>query len=200
MARFFLVAVMLVAGHALACDKLTRTTSFLGWTKDARLFVWRVHETCVGCSPKWVVERTFVRATSGFEQEYLTRYEKMEYPRPDLPDGKAFDAWLKKNPLVNAPPKNEQALLTATQDGKSLAKSGGGEFCAKKEGTVSLLSSRGAREWRAPSSSCGCARGFVSPDGGAVVWITGPAKRTCDDCHGSGCCGDVEAVLVTQSG
>lgn len=195
--RFLVLTVLLLGASARACDKLARTTTFLGWTADSRMFAWRVSETCVGCSPKWVVEYTYVRTTGGSTTEYLTRYEKMAYPRPDLPDGKAWESWAKKYPLVLAPPKNEQALLTMTQGGASL-KAKGGEFCAKKEGSVTLVASRSSREWEAPSAICGCARGFVSPDGGFVAWITGPAKRTCDDCHGGPCCGEVEGLLVTQ--
>jgi hypothetical protein len=196
--RLVVLSVVLLGAQARACEKLSRTTTFLGWTADSRLFAWRVLETCVGCTPKWVVEHTYVRSTGGGEPtDYLTRFEKSVYPRPDLPDGKAWEAWTKKYPLVLAPPKNEQALLTLTQGGASL-KAKGGEFCAKKEGPVALVASRSSREWDAPSAACGCARGYVSPDGASVAWITGPAKRTCDDCHGAPCCGDVEGLLVTQ--
>jgi hypothetical protein len=197
-ALLLVIVTILTPASAIACDKRTRITTFLGWTADSRLFAWRVHQTCEGCKPKWVDERTFVRATSGHVTEYLTRYEQVIYPRPELPDGKAFAAWLQKNPLVKTPPKNEQASLTVTQGGSSLTAKRNGEFCAKKEGPVELLSSRGARTWQASSAACGCARGFASPDGSFVVWITGPEKRTCDDCHGNGCCGDVESVLVSQ--
>ncbi len=197
MIRAIVLAVLFCGLPSLACDKITRTTSFLGWTADSRMFAWRVHETCAGCKMKWVVEYTYVRTTGGNTTEYLTRYEKMMYPRPELPDGKEWEAWNKRFPLVQNPPKNEQALLTMTQAGASITAKGG-EFCAKKEGTVSLVASASKREWEAPPKGCGCARGYVSPDGAFVAWITGPAKRTCDDCHGAACCGDVEGLLVTQ--
>lgn len=199
MIRSIVLAALLCGLPSLACDKIARTTSFLGWTADSRMFAWRVHETCVGCKPQWVVERTYVRTTGGSTTEYLTRYEKMAYPRPEtMKDETEWAAWAKKFPLVVAPPKNEQALLTMTQSGASIAAKGG-EFCTKKEGTVSLVASASKREWEAPPAGCGCARGFVSPDGAFVAWITGPARRTCDDCgHVSPCCGDVEGLLVTQ--
>jgi hypothetical protein len=195
--RLFVLAALVAGAQARACDKITRTTTFLGWTADSRMFAWRVQETCVGCTPKWVTEFTYVRTTGGNTTEYLTRYEKMAYPRPDVPDGKAWDAWVKRFPLVLAPPKNAQALLTMTQAGASIAAKGG-EFCTKKEGPVKLVASASSREWDAPPAGCGCARGFVSPDGASVAWITGPAKRTCDDCHSAPCCGEVEGLLVTQ--
>lgn len=195
--RLLLLTILLAGAHASACDKITRTTTFLGWTSDSRMFGWRVHETCVGCKPKWVVEHTYVRSTGGGTTEYLTRYENMAYPRPDVPDGKVWDGWVKRYPLVLTPPKNEQALLTMTQDGTSLPAKGG-EFCTRKEGVVALVASASRREWQAPPSGCGCARGFVSPNGAFVAWITGPAKRTCDDCHGAPCCGEVEGLLVGQ--
>lgn len=192
-----LLGLLLSGTHALACDKVTRTTTFLGWTADSRMFAWRVHETCVGCAPKWVVEWTYVRTTGGTQSEYLTRYEKMAYPKPDRADGKAWEAWAKRYPLVLAPPKNEQALLSMTQGGSSIP-ARGGEFCTKKEGTVALVGSASRRDWDAPPSGCGCARGYVSPDGASVAWVTGPSRRTCDDCHGAVCCGEVEGLLVTQ--
>lgn len=196
--RLLVLAVTLGCGAAAACDKVTRTTTFLGWTADAQLFAWRVHETCEGCKPRWVNERTFVRSIGGGLAEYLTRFEHVEGERPKLPDGKAFEAWLAKNPLLTAAPAQEQAKLSLQQDGVAVKPGPGGERCAKREGDVQLVSSRATRRWYASSAVCGCARGFVSPDGAFVAWLTGPAKRTCEECSGPVCCGDVEVLVVPQ--
>lgn len=197
-ARLLAAWLVLGASAALACDKLTRTTTFLGWTADSRLFAWRVHETCEGCRPKWVYERTFVRSTGGAVTEYVTRYEHLEYPRPDLPDGKAFEAWRAQHPLLDAPPKGGPPALSMRSGGIAVKPRRDGELCAPREADVHLETSRSSRAWHAPSAACGCARGFSSPDGAFVAWLTGPARRTCDDCHGQGCCGDVEVLVAPQ--
>lgn len=196
--RFVLLATVSLGAQAIACDKLQRTTTFLGWSADSRIFAWRVLETCVGCKPKWVMEKTFVRSAGGGPQvEYLTRYDNMAYPRPDLPGLKEWEAWVKRFPLNGTGAKAEERFFKAEQAGVAL-KPKGGEFCAKKQGVMTLLASRSAREWEAPNAACGCARPYPSPDGAFVAWITGPAKRVCDDCHGAGCCGEVEGLLVEQ--
>lgn len=184
-----LLTCLLLSAPAWACDKIQRTVDFLGWTEGSAQYAWRVNETCVGCSPKWVTERVFVRSTGGNVTEYVTRWEKSAWPRPELPDAAAFAAWKKKFPLTT---KGKAVPLSAKQGELALKPNAQKAFCAKKQGEMVLTAQNVNKAWDAPSPECGCARGFPSPAGDFVAWITGPARRVCDDCKGSGCCGEVE--------
>lgn len=193
--------VVLSASSALACDKLVRTVEFLGWTADSRMYAWRVHETCKDCKPKWVQEHTFVRTTAGQTTEYVTKFDMPMYPKPELPGPADFEAWLKQHPLVKAKPsaespKNAALKLSAKEGEKVLAAKGKNEFCASKETSVELLAGTSSRAWNAGMPGCGCARGYWAPSGEFVAWLTGPASRVCDDCHGKACCREAEALLL----
>lgn len=187
-----MLAAVVTAAPALACDKLARTVDFLGWTEDGQLFAWKVHETCVGCSPKWSTERVYVSTVNGRVTQYVTRWQSL-YPRPEEPGQAEFDAWQKRFPLTK---KAGAAPVTATQKGVALKAGKQQAFCPKAEGEVELTVGKAKRTWRAPTVTCGCLRAFPSATGQAVAFLSGPAKRTCDDCHGAPCCGDVEGFAL----
>lgn len=189
-----LAAALVTAAPALACDKLSRTVDFLGWTEDGQLFAWKVQETCVGCSPKWVLEHVYVSTLNGRTTEYVTRWEKSPYPRPDEPGQAELDAWLKRYPLTK---KGGTVPVAAAQKGVAVKAGKGLEFCPKAEGEVEFTAGKNKRTWRAPPTpACGCVRAFPNASGQAVAFVTGPAKRVCDDCHGAPCCGEAEAFAI----
>lgn len=197
------LALFLLPVPARACDPFVRTVQFLGWTEDSRFFAYAVKEamTCKKCKDPSKREHVFVHALTGDVEEYVTVWTSRFYPRPNAMTKADLDAWLARHPLRKtkaslSPPKNAGRRLAMTLAGKPVAPKGA-LFCPNQEAEVTLGIEGGqSRPFRGGRGPCGCARGFWSPDERFVAWLTGPDKRTCDDCHGSFCCAAPEALAV----
>lgn len=194
MRRLFVLVALLAGGSALACERVLRVVEFLGWTAEANAFAWRVEESCVRCKPKWVTERTFLRTTSGALTEYVTRWDHPVYPRPEAPGKPEFDGWVKRFPLSR---KAGAAKVTVKQGARELKASAAAGWCPADATPVAITLGERTRAFEPPSAACGCVRAFPSAGGEAVAFLTGPAKRACDDCEGAGCCAMPEGFAMT---
>lgn len=197
LASLVVTLTLMLPGAALACDPMTRAVDFLGWTKDSRFFVYRVTETTKGktAAGRLKMQRAYVNALTGDVEEFVLEW-RSPYPKPADGTRADFDAWLKAHPLASPQTANPAHRLMM-KVGEATVFPQKGVLVAPKEADTQLGVEGGSSvTWRGGKGVCGSARGFWSPDGHFVAWLTGPQHRTCDDCHGSYCCAEPEAYSL----
>ncbi len=200
--RPLFAALLLSASSTLACDTVARSVEFLGWTEDSSFFVWKVIDRAVckegPCPDPWIAEVIRVTDNSSASTEYLIRFTSKLLQPPPFAPAKDWLAWKASHTLAKVStspvsPVEPETTLLATA--KVPLKQQGNVFFAPKsdkavpfELTVKSSHQIDPQRWRGGPASCGQARGYWSPDGHHVAWLTSPPKSTCAECEGSLCC------------
>ncbi len=176
------VAAPAAAQHGPGCEKMTVSIEFLGWTRDGSAYAWQERQK----TPLIDSVKISVGST-------VTTTENVEFVTNQDAGAKAWAAWRGKHPLVKVSasptsPVDATASLTAKLSSSSQAVTGkGNEFVPDPKGTepVALELSVKSKEvtdgryWAGDRGVCGTARGYWSPDGRFVLWLTGPATHVC---------------------
>jgi hypothetical protein len=200
--RPLVALVVVISTSALACDTVARTVEFLGWTQDSTFFVWKVTDRAVcgkgGCDDPWVTEIVRVTSTSVTTKEYVLRFDSKEMQPPPFGTKKDFEAWSATHPLAKVStsavsPVEPETTLLATA--KVPLKQQGNTFFVPRSDTPArfTMTVKSAHEvtprhWDGGRNVCNSVRGYWSPDGHFVAWLTSPPKSSCSECAGAAVC------------